>query len=63
MKFEKHVNATYDNEFEDYEKASLSSTEFWNNPIDDEIWNDEETEYLMDKLINDNIIALKNLSK
>jgi hypothetical protein len=25
--------------FNDLEHASLSSTEFWNNPIDDEVWN------------------------
>jgi hypothetical protein len=25
--------------FSDLEKASATSTEFWNNPIDDEVWN------------------------
>lgn len=25
--------------FIDLEKASVTSTEFWNNPIDDEAWN------------------------
>jgi hypothetical protein len=27
-------------EFKDLEDVSLSSTEFWNNDIDDEVWND-----------------------
>jgi len=27
-------------EFKDLEDASLSSTDFWNNDIDDEVWND-----------------------
>ncbi|MGG1513911.1 DUF2281 domain-containing protein [Paenibacillus oryzisoli] len=26
--------------FHDLEKASATSTDFWNNPIDDEVWND-----------------------
>ena len=26
--------------FKEMEHASLSSTDFWNNPIDDEVWND-----------------------
>ena len=26
--------------FRDFEKASLSSMGFWNNSIDDEVWND-----------------------
>jgi len=25
--------------FNDLEKASVTSTEFWNNPVDDEVWN------------------------
>lgn len=25
--------------FQELEEASLSSTDFWNNPIDDELWN------------------------
>ena len=25
--------------FKDLEQASSSSTDFWNNPIDDEVWN------------------------
>lgn len=27
-------------EFKDLEDVSLSSTDFWNNDIDDEVWND-----------------------
>ena len=26
--------------FKELEHASLSSTDFWDNPIDDEVWND-----------------------
>jgi len=26
--------------FKELEHASLSSTDFWNNPVDDEAWND-----------------------
>jgi hypothetical protein len=25
--------------FKDLEKASMTSTEFWDNPVDDEVWN------------------------
>jgi len=25
--------------FKELEQASISSTDFWNNPIDDEVWN------------------------
>jgi len=32
----------YDNDFSDLLQASQSSMGFWDNPIDDETWNDEE---------------------
>jgi hypothetical protein len=26
--------------FRDLEKASMTSMDFWDNPVDDEVWND-----------------------
>ena len=33
-------NKSKKNEFEDIESASQSSMSFWDNDIDDEVWND-----------------------
>ncbi len=33
------MTQTIPEQFNDLEKASETSTDFWNNPVDDEIWN------------------------